>query len=452
MDYNINNIKPMKVVFMGTPEIAANSLISIIELIKKNIIDLQCVYTKPETWNAKKAEYIKSPVGIISEKCDIPVRTPKTLKNNGDEIDYLADIKPDLIIVVAYGLILPEKILNIPSYGAINLHPSILPDLRGPSPIHYAILENLKFTGISIMALDEGMDTGPIIAQMKIPVAKDEYFNELYSTVSKKGAEILSDIIKTLSLIHTIDDIRLNKKYKKISTYASPQSGSILYRKDCRQYLTITDKIDNETKKINFELDEPDLIYSKIRTFSESDNAYFIFEKKTIKIIKANLIIIKEQLKICCDNDNNENIGKDNLKTMQIKPKHNYCEFLNEDLSINRQTIYNKLSSELLPDKINAMLAKKNNCSNTVDRNSSCDCGKNSMPLNVPSKEKNGRGHDLIYKPGTVVIADKSGLIVSTLEKGVYLELLELKPESKKSINYVDFINGKRITPGIVLQ
>jgi methionyl-tRNA formyltransferase len=74
------------------------------------------------------------------------------------------------------------------------------------------------------------------------------------------------------------------------------------------------------------------------------------------------------------------------------------------------------------------------------------------MPLNVPSKEKNGRGHDLIYKPGTVVIADKSGLIVSTLEKGVYLELLELKPESKKSINYVDFINGKRITPGIVLQ
>ncbi|RZD15707.1 MAG: hypothetical protein EVJ46_09285 [Candidatus Acididesulfobacter guangdongensis] len=448
MDYNINNIKPMKVVFMGTPEIAANSLISIIELTKKNIIELQCVYTKPETWNAKKSQYIKSPVSIISEKYDIPVRTPKTLKNNGDEIDYLADIKPDLIIVVAYGLILPEKILNIPLYGAINLHPSILPDLRGPSPIHYAILENLKFTGISIMALDERMDTGPIMAQMKIPIAKDEYFNELYSKVSKEGAYILSDIVKTLSFIHAIDDIHLNKKYKKIFTYASPQSGSILYRKDYRQYLTVTDKIDNETKKINFKLDEPDLIYSKIRTFSQSDNAYFIFEKKTIKIIKANLIIIKEQLKMC--GENNENIDKDNLKIIYIKPKHNYCEFLNEDLNTNQQIIYNKLSSELLPDKINEISAKKNNCNNIFTQNSGNS--KDNMPLNISSKQENGCGHDLIYKPGTVVIADKSGLVVSTLEKGVYLELLELKPESKKSMNYVDFINGTRIIPGIALQ
>ncbi len=449
MDSDINNIKPMKVVFMGTPEIAASSLISVIELTKKNIIELQCVYTKPETWNAKKSQYIKSPVNIISEKYDIPVRTPKTLKNNGDETDYLADIKPDLIIVAAYGMILPETILNIPEYGAINLHPSILPDLRGTSPIHYAILENLKFTGISIMALDEGMDTGPIMAQMKIPIAKDEYFNELYSKVSKEGAYILSDIIKTLSFIHAIDDIHLNKKYKKIFTFASPQSDSMLYQKDYRQYLTITDKIDSETKKINFEVNEPDLIYSKIRTFSESDNAYFIFEKKTIKIIKANLIIIKEQLKSCVENK--ENISKDNnSKTIQIKPKHDYCEFLNEDLNTNQQIIYNKLSSELLPDKINAILAKKNSCNNVFNQNSGC--GKDNISLNISSKEENGWGNDLIYKPGTVVIADKSGLVVSTLEKGVYLELLELKPESKKSMNYVDFINGARITPGIVLQ
>jgi methionyl-tRNA formyltransferase len=271
----------------------------------------------------------------------------------------------------------------------------------------------------------------------------------LYSKVSKEGAYILSDIIKTLSFIHAIDDIHLNKKYKKIFTFASPQSDSMLYQKDYRQYLTITDKIDSETKKINFEVNEPDLIYSKIRTFSESDNAYFIFEKKTIKIIKANLIIIKEQLKSCVENK--ENISKDNnSKTIQIKPKHDYCEFLNEDLNTNQQIIYNKLSSELLPDKINAILAKKNSCNNVFNQNSGC--GKDNISLNISSKEENGWGNDLIYKPGTVVIADKSGLVVSTLEKGVYLELLELKPESKKSMNYVDFINGARITPGIVLQ
>jgi methionyl-tRNA formyltransferase len=270
----------------------------------------------------------------------------------------------------------------------------------------------------------------------------------LYSKVSKEGAYILSDIIKTLSFIHAIDDIHLNKKYKKILAYASPQSDSILYQKDYKQYLTITDKIDSETKKINFEVNEPDLIYSKIRTFSESDNAYFIFEKKTIKIIKANLIIIKEQLKIC--GENSKNIGKDNSRTIQIKLKHNYCEFLNKDLNINQQIIYNKLSSEFLPDKINAILAKKNSCNNGFDQNSGC--GKENILSNISSKEENGYGNCLIYKPGTVVIADKSGLVVSTLEKGVYLELLELKPESKKSMNYVDFINGARVTPGIVLQ
>jgi methionyl-tRNA formyltransferase len=447
MDYNIHNIKPMKVVFMGTPEIAANSLTSIIGLKKNNIIELQCVYTKPESWNAKKSQYIKSPVNIISEKYSLPVRAPKTIKNNNDEIDFLTSIKPDLIVVVAYGLILPDRILNIPLYGVINLHPSILPDLRGPSPIHYAILENLKFTGISIMALDEGMDTGPIIAQMKIPIAKDEYFNELYSELSKKGADILSDVIKTLSFIHTIAQNYLNEKNKRIYAYAAPQSTSILYQKDYEQYLTITDKIDSNIKKINFQLDKPDLIYSKIRTFSESGNAYFIFENKTIKIINAKLIIIKEQLKICNENnEHNENIDKAHSKTMQIKPKHNYCEFLNEDLNINEQIIYNKISTELLQGKINMISTKKINYNNINNKDLIY------RENNISIKKGDESGHELIYKPGTVVIADKYCLVISTAEKGVYIQLLELKPESKKSMNYIDFINGARITPGTVLQ
>ncbi len=435
MDYNINNIKPMKIIFMGTPEIASDSLISIVELTKNNIADLKCIYTKPEAWNNKKSQYIKSPANIIGDKYNIPVRTPKTIKNNQEEIDFLVNIKPDLIIVVAYGLILPKNILDIPLYGTINLHPSILPDLRGPSPIHYALLENLKYTGISIMALDEGMDTGPLIAQMETPVSKDEYFEELYGRLSKIGAYVLSDVIKTLALIHSIENIYLDEENKKIYTYATHQSASMLYQKDYKQNLTITDKIDNGIKKINFSKDKPDLIYSKIRTFSGSDPAYFIFEKKMIKVIRANLIVIKGQFENC-----NENLSKNNSKAILFKSKHNYCEFLDEDLN-NDNIIYKKLSPELSSDNISIQLAEKIESNNNNNNN-------NNNTLNTENKYN----HELIYKPGTVVIADKSGLVISTLEKGVYLKLLELKPESKKAMNYIDFINGLRIKSGIMLQ
>jgi methionyl-tRNA formyltransferase len=444
MDCNITDIKPMKIIFMGTPEIASDSLISIIELTKNSIADLKCIYTKPEVWNNKKSQYIKSPVNIIGDKYNIPVRTPKTVKNNQEEIDFLVNIKPDLIIVVAYGLILPKNILDIPLYGTINLHPSILPDLRGPSPIHYALLENLKYTGISIMALDEGMDTGPLIAQMKIPVGKDEFFEELYGRLSKIGAYVLSDVIKTLALIHSIENIYLDEENKKIYTYSSPQSASMLYQKDCRQNLTITDKIDNEIKKINFSKDKPDLIYSKIRTFSGSDPAYFIFEKKTIKVIRANLIVIKGQFENC-----NENLSKNNSKAIQFKLKHNYCEFLDEDLN-NNNILYKKLSSELSSDSISIRLSEKTIETNNGNHNNN-HCDNHCDDENALNAE-NKYNPELIYKPGTVVIADKSGLVISTLEKGVYLKLLELKPESKKAMNYIDFINGLRIKSGIMLQ
>ncbi len=437
MNYNINNIKLMKIIFMGTPEIASESLISIIELTKNNIADLKCIYTKPAVWNNKKSQYIKSSANIVGDKYNIPVRTPKTLKNNQEEIDFLVNIKPDLIIVVAYGLILPKNILDIPLYGTINLHPSILPDLRGPSPIHYALLENLKYTGISIMALDEGMDTGPLIAQMKTPVGKDEYFEELYDRLSKIGAYVLSDVIKTLALIHSMENIYLCEENKKIYTYASPQSASMLYQKDYKQNLTITNKMDNGIRKINFSKDKPDLIYSKIRTFSASDPAYFIFEKKMIKVVRANLIVIKGQFENC-----NDNLSKNNSKAIQFKSRHNYCEFLDEGLN-NYNIIYKKLSPELSYDNISMQLSETNRIeSNNNDNND------NDNQLNTENKYN----PKLIYKPGMVIIADKSGLIISTLEKGVYLKLLELKPESKKSMNYIDFINGLRIKSGIILQ
>ncbi|MHB8282460.1 MAG: hypothetical protein ACYDDE_06610, partial [bacterium] len=279
------------------------------------------------------------------------------------------------------------------------------------------------------------------IAQMKTPVGKDEYFEELYGRLSKIGAYVLSDVIKTLALIHSMENIYLDGENKKIYTYASPQSASMLYQKDYKQNLTITDKIDNGIKKINFSKDKPDLIYSKIRTFSGSDPAYFIFEKKTIKVIRANLIVIKRQFENC-----NENLSKNSSKAIQFKSKHNYCEFLDEALNNNNNIIYKKLSSDNISMRFSE---KKTETNNGNHNNNHCDnyCDDYNT-LNAENKYN----PELIYKPGTVVIADKSGLVISTLEKGVYLKLLELKPESKKAMNYIDFINGLRIKSGIMLQ
>ncbi len=119
-----NNLNaPLNIIFMGTPEIASESLRNILGLFKANILDLKCIYTKPPVWNSKKRKIIKSSVNMIADEMGIKVRMPKSLKNNSGETEFLKSLDLDLIVVVAFGLILPDNILAIPKYGVINLHP-----------------------------------------------------------------------------------------------------------------------------------------------------------------------------------------------------------------------------------------------------------------------------------------------------------------------------------------
>ena len=271
----------LNAVFMGTPEIASESLSHIAELEKLNIISLKSVYTKPPVWNNKKKEFAASPVNKLAIERGINVRTPKNLKNNTEEIDFLKSLDLDLIIVVAFGIILPAEILNIPKYGVLNLHPSLLPDLRGPSPIHYAILKRMKFSGVSIMALDSGVDTGPIIAQQRTDIDKNEYFSSLYKRLSLSGAFLLSEVIKTVS------KLKIN-----IHKCGLPQDSISSGSSD---FFSLTKLIEPDELKVDFFFDDPLEIYAKTRAFTEAGGAFFVFGNKKIKIIEAGLVVAADE-------------------------------------------------------------------------------------------------------------------------------------------------------------
>ena len=369
----------LNAVFMGTPEIASESLFYIAELEKLNVICLKSVYAKPPVWNNKKKEFTVSPAGKSASELGISVRTPKSLKNNAEEINFLKSLDLDLIIVVAFGLIIPAEILNIPKYGILNLHPSLLPDLRGPSPIHYAILKRMKFSGVSIMALDEGVDTGPVIAQQKISIDRDEYFQTLYKKMSLSGALLLAEVIKT------VFKLRIN-----VSKLGLPQTQA--YSGSFSLTDSLTELITQDKFKTDFFSDDPLEIYAKTRAFAETGGAFFVFRNKNVKIIEARLIA-DENYENCGNNKTKEKYF-DNDAERRI---FDYCDYTDYFPSAFLQGI-----KGMMPD--------------------------------VPA--------------GVIIKADKAGLIVSTVKKGIYIQLLKLKPEGKNVMNYVDFINGFRLKQG----
>ena len=371
--------KSLNIVFMGTPEIASESLSRIAELEKLNIITLKSVYTKPPVWNNKKKEFTSSPVDILARSYGIKARTPKTLRANAEEINFLKSLDLDMIIVVAFGLILPAEILNIPKYGVLNLHPSLLPDLRGPSPIQYAILKRMKFSGVSIMALDAGVDTGPIIAQQRTGIDKNEYFSTLYKRMSLTGALLLAEVVKSVFKFRT-DMYKCG--YRQDSVYNSYLDYSSSF------YLT--ELIKPDELKVDFFVDDPLDIYAKTRAFAESGGTFFAFGNKKIKIIEAKLIADK----------NNKEIKDAFLNVQEESSVFTYCDY-SEDSDLISYLSHMATIPDIIPDK-----------------------------------------------PGTIIIANKSGLLVTTVKKGVYIQLLKLKPEGKNIMSYIDFINGFRIKQG----
>lgn len=183
----------MKIVFMGTPDFAVPSLE---ELIKK--YDVVSVFTQPDKPKGRGKKIAFSEVKEVALKYDIPVYQPTKLKDDRQMIDYLKDIKPDFIIVVAYGQILTKEILDIPKFGCINLHGSLLPKYRGAAPINWAIVNGEKTSGNTTMLMDVGLDTGDMLLKQEVEITEQMTAGELYDILKFSGSKLLVDTIEGL--------------------------------------------------------------------------------------------------------------------------------------------------------------------------------------------------------------------------------------------------------------
>ena len=184
----------LNILFMGTPDFAKESLEAVYNS-KYNIIG---VVTNPDKPKGRGMKVVASPVKEFAIEKNIPVYQPEKVKNNTEFIEKIKELNPDIICVVAYGKILPEEILNIPKYGCINVHGSLLPRYRGAAPIQWAVLNGDKVTGVTTMYMDAQMDTGDIILKKETQISEDETTGELWNRLAKIGGELLVETLKKI--------------------------------------------------------------------------------------------------------------------------------------------------------------------------------------------------------------------------------------------------------------
>lgn len=184
----------MKIIFMGTPDFARDSLKAIVE----EGHEILAVVTNPDKPKGRGMKMIASPVKEYAIEQKLPVYQPIKVRNNTEFIEEMISLRPDLICVVAYGKILPKEILDIPPYGCINVHGSLLPKYRGAAPIQWAVLNGDKQTGITTMYMDVGMDTGDMILKETVEIGENETTGELWDRLSKIGGKLLVETIKQI--------------------------------------------------------------------------------------------------------------------------------------------------------------------------------------------------------------------------------------------------------------
>lgn len=183
----------MKAVFMGTPDFAVGALTRLAE----DGHEILAVVTQPDKPQGRKMVLTPPPVKEEALRLGLEVFQPRRIRNP-ESVEYLRKLQPEVIVVAAFGQIIPKEILELPKYGCLNIHASLLPKYRGAAPIQRAIIDGEKETGVTIMRMDEGLDTGDMIAKTVVPIAADETGGSLFDKLSAAGAELMSGTLKRL--------------------------------------------------------------------------------------------------------------------------------------------------------------------------------------------------------------------------------------------------------------
>ena len=247
----------MRIVFMGTPEFAVAPLRHLI----LNQYQVVAVYTQPDKTAGRGQLPVSPPLKRAASTLGLPVIQPASLKG-AEMAVQLASFHPDVIVVAAFGQILTKSVLDIPSYGCVNIHPSLLPKFRGGSPVTAAILGGDEFTGVSIMLMDRGLDTGPVLARAQIPISAQDTTGSLTAKLSLIGARLLLEVLPYWSR-------------GELTPQPQNEAGA-----------TYSGVLSKEAGEIDWHLSAVD-IWRRVRAFQPWPGCYTRWQGKQLKITEA---------------------------------------------------------------------------------------------------------------------------------------------------------------------
>ena len=269
----------MRVIFMGTPDFAVPALIALVEAGHQ----VAAAYTQPPRPAGRGKQLQPSPVQRKAEALGITVRHPVSLKGAEQQAEF-AELEADIAVVAAYGLILPQVVLDAPQHGCLNIHASLLPRWRGAAPVHRAILAGDELTGVTIMQMEAGLDTGPMLAAARTPVA-DKTGGELTAELAELGAGLMIGVLADLA---------------GHSPSAQPQLG-----------VTYAAKLDKAETRIDFG-QTAEQVERQVRAFAPAPGAWFELESERYRVLAAEVIhrsgldaglVLDDQLTIACGVD-----------------------------------------------------------------------------------------------------------------------------------------------------
>lgn len=386
----------MKIVFMGTPDFAKESL----EAVYNSKNEVLAVVTNPDKPKGRGMKMIASPVKEFALEKNLKIYQPIKVRNNTEFIEEIKALNPDLLCVVAYGKILPKELLDIPKYGAINVHGSLLPEYRGAAPIQWAVLNGDKRTGITTMFMDIGMDTGDMILKEETEIGEDETTGELWDRLSKIGAKLL---VKTIEKIEQakeqIEQEEDKNKQEKTKSVANNNLKS------------------NNCENMNNNLSEKN---------ETTQNDY----------CKTNNEILEKVKKIVGAEKQGEN--------------YTLAPMIEKEMA---KIDWNKKSKEIknLVRGLNPIMGAYSFLNDKKIKFWKIDI----MPIEELEKifpeikEYEGRMKKL--EPGTIAFADnKKGIFIKTGDG--FIKVLELQGENAKKMDYKNFLNGNKLQAGEIFE
>ena len=394
----------MNIVFMGTPDFAEKSLEAVYNTDNK----ILAVVTNPDKRSGRGMKINESPVKVFAEEKGLKIYQPAKVRNNEEFINEIKSLEPDLLVVVAYGKILPKEVLDIPKYGAINVHGSLLPKYRGAAPIQWAVINGDKETGVTTMLMDEGMDTGDMILKEKVLIGEDETTGELWTKLADVGAELL---VKTLEKIEKASEEIENEILSAdcSNSFGEKNKKNIILNKDSS--MISNNKISDNGKKE---------IREKIKTLVGA-------EKQENDFTLAPML--------------NKEMGKINWNKSALEIK-NLVRGL--DPIMGTYTFYNGKKIKIW--KVKALNEEHFENVTNIELDATKD---NKMKNDNVAFDNNENKINL--KNGEIILVDrKKGLFVKC-GSGI-ISVLELQAENQKRMNIKDFLNGNHLEEKKVLE